>query len=349
MTPAPRLRVPLRTLLLCFGLSIAAPAWASIDIQVPVESQSPALREQALAQALQRVLVRMTGRDDIAQQPALAETVANPGRFVQRYRYQNVPAEGLKLVVQFDDASLRRVLAERGVAIWEPERPPALVWLALEQDGQRVLVGADEAPTVRAQLLEAAQARGISLLFPLLDAEDRGRVRFTDIWGGFREQVQAASQRYGTPVIVTARMHRERGEWVSRWALSTPSGDSSWATAAPELEGALVQAVGDLGAYLAREYAAVPGTAVDGGDLRLRISGVADMAAFARLEAYLRELAGVKDVLPLAFDDQTLLLQVDLETDRQRVIRVLDAGGVLAPVEVLAPGGPVEPAYRLLR
>lgn len=332
-------------LLLCSFAALAAP-----EVRVPVENQQPGPREEALRQALEQVLVQLTGRDDIASQPPVAELLAEPRRFLQRYRYES-GQQGLILATQFDTAALRRALADQQVPVWEAARSPVLVWLAVERGGERLLVGADETPALRVQLEEAARRRGLPLMFPLLDAEDRRQVSYTDVFGGFGERVRAASARYGTPLVLMGRAHREAGEWRVRWSLGTGGRNLSWQSNGPALEGALDAGVRELAQRLVAEQAVRPMAAGSGADLLLRVSGVDDLRAYARLTQYLAGLGGVRRMRPLLFQGEDVVVQLDLEVEAARVLRSLEGGHtlirlpVVPPVAGAVPG--VENSYRL--
>jgi hypothetical protein len=334
----------------CLSVGVQAQADAP-DVRVAVENQQPDAREAALRQALEQMLVRLTGRDEIVSEPAVAELLKAPGRFVQRYRYETGP-EGLRLVAQFDAPALRRTLAAQQVPVWEEGRAPVLVWLAVERAGQRLLIGADEAPELRAHLEAAAQRRGVRLMFPLLDAEDRRQAGFTDVFGGFRERVQTASARYGTPLVLIGRAHQEAGEWLTRWSLSSEGGDSAWLSSAPALDLALERGVRELAARLAKEQTVTPISGVAGADLMLRVAEVRNVQDYARLQNYLRSVAGVQAVIPVLVEADTVVLRLELETAPARVLRNLESGRTLgrqlaAPITVDAAAA-VEHSYRLL-
>lgn len=335
----------LSALVLGLLLGLASPLVAAQDeIVVPAEGQQPAQREQALRQALSRYLVQLTGREDAPAQ--LADWLSNPGRFVQRYRYEHGP-EGLRLAVQFDAPAVRRALAERGVAVWDVSRPPVLVWMAVERGGQRLLVSPDETPVLRNQLLDAARARGVPLLFPLMDAEDRAKVSFADVWGGFSDRLRVAAGRYGTPVVLIGRAFQDRGEWVSRWQLLGAGPDSAWSGAAATLEQALERGMAELAPRLAGSYTTVAAAAADPAGLRLRVEEVRDLASLGRLTRYLRSVAGVTSLQPVLVEPAAVVLRIETDVDPQRILRQLDGQGTLTPIRDAGPPQ-AEYRYRLL-
>ena len=106
--------------------------------------------------------------------------------------------------------------------VWGPERPLTLVWIAVDDGvGGRALLGANEAAqfgtpttpqraelltTVRADVVAAADERGLPIAWPLLDLEDLNAVTFTDVWGGFDDRIVAASTRYRADAVLIGRV-----------------------------------------------------------------------------------------------------------------------------------------------
>lgn len=339
--------------LLAGGGALAAEE--SYQARVPVPNQSAEARTEALKIALSEVLQRATGRAAVSEAPALAALLEEPGRFLQLYRYETVPAQPgqaaqLMLSARFDGAGLRRALAERGVPVWAPDRPPVLVWLGVERGGERFLVGGDEAAGLRDELLEAARARGVPLLFPLLDAEDLGKVSLSDIWGGFDESVRAASRRYGTPLVLIGRLRPEfGGDWAVRWRLYQGDEAQAWTGSAAELGAVLDAGVAALAGNLLADYASLPGGSFSEA-LVLRVEGLASLADYVAVERYLRELSGVKALHPRVLEGREAVFQLELTADPGRVLRALDAGQTLASVPADANAGELaERRYRLLQ
>lgn len=338
--------------LLLFVLRPAVAAEAALSVRIAVESQQPEVREQVTRQALSQILLRMTGRDDLAESEAAAPLLERPGRFLQRYQYESQPGQQLVLLMQFDGTAIRRALAGRGVPTWSADRPPVLVWLAVEQGGRRLLVGGEEGGDIRAQLQAAAARRGVLLLFPLMDSEDRQKVSGADVFGGFTERVQQASERYGTPLMVMGRMYREGGGWAARWTLSERD-SVSWNTAGPTLGEVLNSAAVELATRLQTRYAILPTPGSREQQLVIQVAGVSTLRDYDRLERRLRSVGGVTDVRPLALEPDTVMLQLAFEIAPERVWNALRQDRALVLVSALRSGADSEqdlqtPVFRLI-
>lgn len=318
-------------------LLFAAPvvvAETTLSVRLPVDGQQAEAREQAMSAAMEQVLVRLTGQEGITQSAAAEALLQRPERFMQRYQYE-LEAEGqLVLSMQFDGAAIRQVLAMEGVASWQPDRPPVLVWLALEQQGRRVLVGGEDGIEARALLQTAAAKRGVLLLFPLMDSEDQQRISPADVFGGFNERAIVAGERYGASLMAMGRMYREGSGWAARWSLSGMN-DGGWNLRGATQDEVLDAVAAELATRLASQYAALPSANEADRRLRIQVSGVSSLRDFDHLQRHLRGLGGVVAVQPLSLEPDIVTLQLLLQTAPDRVLAALGQDRLLTSVHAL--------------
>ncbi|MGE0372435.1 MAG: DUF2066 domain-containing protein, partial [Gammaproteobacteria bacterium] len=226
----------LRLCLLLCALACAAGARAGeveglYETQVPVTGQREAERVDALRTAFRQVLVKVTGDRGAASHQRVQALARSPLGYVQQYLYRPLPpdyapaaaadtAPTQMLWVRFDAQAVDLLLQQANEPVWGRMRPSTLVWLAVDDQGRRALAGNDTQPDLRRELEDQAEVRGVPLLFPLLDVEDQRRVNFADVWGGFDQEVRAASARYQSGAVLVGRVHRARsGDWAGRWSL----------------------------------------------------------------------------------------------------------------------------------
>lgn len=336
-------------LLLLVSLTAAE---TTLSVRLPVEDQQAEERERAVRAAMEQVLVRLTGQEGIAQSEAVEPLLRQSGRFMQRYQYEMEDGRRLVLSMQFDGAAIRKALAARSVASWQQDRPPVLVWLALEQQGRRILVGGEDGTEARALLQAAAAKRGLLLLFPLMDSEDQQRISPADVFGGFGERAVAAGERYGATQMVMGRMYREGSGWAARWN-SSGVGDGGWSSSGATQEEVLNAAAAELAERMASRYAVLPSADEAERRLRIQVSGVSSLRDFDRLQRHLRSLGGVVTVQPLGLEPDTVILQLLLQTAPERVLHALDRDRLLTSVRVLNDATDAEregvliPSFRL--
>ncbi|MGD2138370.1 MAG: DUF2066 domain-containing protein [Gammaproteobacteria bacterium] len=333
--------------LLCLyaALTSAADPQQLFESEVVVSSQAPGLRPGAFQQALRIVLVRVAGDNAVlASEPGKALLGDAPG-LVQQYRYYTEPDRDppvLKLWVRFDGDAIRDTLQRQGQSYWGIERPDTLLWLAVEDRGRRYVVSADDDSEVRRKVEQAAQQRGVPILFPLMDLEDQSRARYSDIWGGFFDNVLAASARYSPQAVLIGRLHRSpSGGWSSRWYLRAAGRPTTWSDSRPQLDSLLRQGMEDTADALASRFAVGSAGGVTN-TTSISVDGVNSLAAYARLKDYLASLTPVSDLQLERVDGATLQFGLWLNGSLQDLARTVTIGTVLEPV----PGG-LPGSYRL--
>jgi hypothetical protein len=323
-------------------LSLSGFATAGEDLfetDVPVDGQQPDLRAAYIKTALQEVLIRVTGQPEVLNRAAVRSMLESPERFVEQYRYYTQPDSTpprLLLRVRFDGVAIQQALRQQGVAYWgNSERPEVLVWLAVEDRGNHYIISAQDDGDASRQLQQAARQRGIPLLLPLMDLEDQGKVRFTDVWGGFYDGIGAASPRYNPGVVLIGRLNRgPSGNWAARWDLR---GGGSWSGGGDQLGGVLQAGIDTLS-----ERLAAPASDAAAGATSIAVDGVDTLMAFARVDDYLASIAAIRHLALERVDGSTLGYALQLTGTLDGLTRTIAIGTVLEPSPDGAPG-----AYRM--
>ena len=305
-------------LVLAIVVPIAPPVAAAeirglYESQVPVAGKSAQQRVAALGVALSQVIVKVSGQRNPLGHPAVAEALKAPGRFVQQFQYRIVDApdqsvspgpSGLRLWARFDPQVVDGLVREAGLPVWGRARPSVLVWAVVERDGRREILGPDE-PTGLATIMTASAAgRGIPLVMPLLDLEDRTRIRASDVWAGFVENIKIASARYDSEGILVVRAYPLVASlWEARWELILPDGTQRWESQSDLVEILVEDGTHEAADRLAIQYAAV-GAYGDPLEVVMVVSGVNNLADYARALKYLGSLdeTGRVDVVRVEAD-----------------------------------------------
>jgi hypothetical protein len=305
----------------------AAPAPGLYEAAVPVKNQSAEARGPALQQALETVLVRVTGTRYL---PAEAlDLLPGATGLVQGYGYETAgPGRELKLRAQFDARAIEGALRARGLPVWGANRPAHIAWIALRDDGpQRAVLDASSAEARAGAVLATAEARGLPLQFPGMDATDRRLVTFNELWAGTVSGAEGASARYNARMVVIGRVGREEGQWLARWTLLSGDGAAEdWVSLGATLDQALAGGIHDLADRQARRFAVQTGSARD---LRLRVSGVESLNDYGRALNYLRGLNPVRSAQVEAAEPGVLTFRLRVEGDPDTLARVIAAGRVL--------------------
>jgi hypothetical protein len=289
--------------------------------------------DAALQAAMARLLVRVTGSRNAPLDPALRPLIASPRSFLSS---SGSDRQG-RALFGFSPSQIERALTELGQPVWGPERPLTLLWVAVDDGaGGRALLGSGDAAElgapatpqmtellemVREEIAMAADERGLPIAWPLLDLQDIGAVEFLDVWGGFDDEIVAASARYRADAVLIGRV---------RPGLS-----------GPEVEWLFVQGIDrrplPVGAIrdgldiAADRYAADLATTGGASVALLTVRDVRTPADYGRVVSYLERQSVLQNVDVESFEGGGLSVRVAARGDPRVLERVLALGGVLRP------------------
>lgn len=317
---------PIAAAALAAGLALlvaAGPAeGARVEGLYQAEAELAGGRDEAFRAALGKVLVRIMGRRDAAARPEVAELLDNAAAYAQQFRQ---PAPD-RLWVAFDGAALERELGRLGQPLWGPERPSTLLWVAVDAGGGRRFVVASgtelsEEGEIRTQVLEAAAERGLPVVFPLMDAEDRSRASFAEVWGGFEDSILAASERYGVDAVLVGRLAAgDMGH--GRWTLYGPDGAERWSGGVPD-------SVGRLADRFATRFAVV--TSGAGRIIQVAVSGVEAVEDYGRVSTFLGGLTAIESVGVESVERDRVVFRVAVRGEAAALDEAVRLGGLLQP------------------
>ncbi len=312
-------------------ISLIATDVSAVDVanlyqsSVPVATQGEKERLQSAPHALQQVLLKVVGDRAALDAADVSSLLLQAGTLIQQYQYQQVnklsddvtEPERLELVLTFNEASLNQKLASLDLPLWGTSRPEVLVWFAIDDGKSRTIMSNDDANKQIAKALEqVVKLRGLPILMPVMDLQDQSKVQFADLWAGFSDPIERASERYGSPVVLMASaLVDANGEVNVRWQ-SLINGDTAQWQSRGDIHTAMQEGVNELADRLAKRFSQVVGNNHDVSTLLLQINNVSDYADYSRLVSYLKGLQYVSNVKVsrLATDklDITLSLKGDL-------------------------------------
>lgn len=328
------------------------------EAEVAVADQSRDARAQAVRVALAGVLVKVSGNANVVLAPGVAELLNRANQFVRQFRYiQARPGDGepeaLRLWVSFDSLAVNEALSGAGQAVWGHARPSLMVWLAIDEPGTRLLLGANDEHAARGELETLSRQRAAPLVLPLLDLQDQTKLNFAEVWAGFRDNIVAASQRYGTEAVLVGRLLAGRDGFLrARWNLYQAERTWEWVSSG-NLSGVLAGGVDGAVDVLAQLFARAGDTGV--ARLKLRVEQVADLAGYARALKYLRQLGPVEEAQPAQVLAGSVTFHVSLRGGAAGLAEAIGLGDklVLAPLPRVAGVEPLpgeaDLVYRLLQ
>jgi hypothetical protein len=268
---------------LCYAdMSAALTRVELYQATAPLTERSEAGQEAAYEAALRTVLVKVTGRRGVDQDPALAPLIASARRYVQQYR----PAPDNQLWVAFDGAALDRWLTQNSQPLWGGERPATFVWLAVQSgQGGTVITAEDTTSPIKAEVTAAAAQRGIPVLWPSAAELSRNHLDYAAVTSAALATLADVGHRAGGEATLIGRAANPADAGAVRWTYAFQDHSSEFS--APP--GEAVNRAADTYA----ELYAVTGTLAP---LDIEVTGINDLKDYASVQSYLESLAFVSHV-----------------------------------------------------
>lgn len=324
------------------------------EAEVPVSGQSRAEREEAVREALKEVLVRISGLNDASSLAADEDLVRKPSQYVQQFRYrrfkpkevipetlENAKPYNQMLWLRFTKKTINKLLLNQGLSVWGKTRPSTLIWLVIDDQKNRVLIGNNTNHNGRTHLEEASKKRGLPVRLPLLDLADQSKLQITDVWGNFEDTILAASERYQTESVLVGRVYLNFAHtWHTRWTLYSAGQRQDWDFGSSDsLSEAVNQGIAKTGEILSEKFARVKATAESTANnmVVLQIKNISNLKTYNRTIKYLKGLSTVSKVSPFKINKEDVIFHVQSHSGRLGLSQAISLGRVL----VKEPSQPV--------
>lgn len=293
------------------------------QVSVMVDDQTEGSRQQGLAQALQQVLIKVSGSPNVAAQPALQSTLAQPQRLLESFSYRRDPVDdALLLQVRFASHLIDQLLVDAQLPVWGRSRPLLLVWQAVEEGPLRLLLGQD-ANLWRVQTDRAMSDRGLPVLWPTLDLQDEMALPVEAVWGQFNDRILAASERYQSDAILAGRLAQTgTGQWRYSGQVWHQQRWQGVNAVASEPMAVMEQVADTIARRFAQQYAVVRQGSSDSG-FTLHVSGVQRFADYQQLLSYLQANVAIDSAQVSAVEGDRIRLHLQLAAPWQQVWAVL--------------------------
>jgi uncharacterized protein len=328
--------------LFCLQDAVAEKVGNLYEGETPVTGQGSEARAAGIRQAFAQVLVKVSGDRGLLSNPQIDGLLRQASSYVQQYRYRSleyssVAAADRLLWVRFDERAVNRLLRETGVPVWgAATRPSVLIWLGEESGASRSLVSLEQQTMLKATLNRVADERGLPILLPLMDMEDRNALPVSDLWGGFEADIRRASGRYLPDVILVGRLSQLGSEWRGEWHLYLPDKVNRWQTRAGSKLALAEEGLQQAADALAIRFA--PQQLTEGShSIRIRVHGLTRLADYVLVRDYLQSLAMIEQLDLLAASPDQLDFLARVQGGRELLERGIQLGAVLEPVVVQAP------------
>ncbi|USA43928.1 DUF2066 domain-containing protein [Spongiibacter taiwanensis] len=302
------------------------------DERLTVEEQSAQSLRRGAGEALERVLIKVSGQRQVRGNPQIDQALSNAEPLLTQYRYLNKDnADGeaeLQLELSFSPRQVNALLQSAGYPVWSNNRPSVLVWLVEDTINGREFVSGDSPGALYDELLKQADRRGVALQFPLMDITDAANLDVDDVWQMQLAAVRAASARYDAPYILVGRASEfSSGRWVASWTLVQRDDETRLDSDGATAEDMLTPIIDSLADTQARSFGVVAGG--DSESTLVYIDDIRDFHAYAGLVTYLENLAVVEHANPVWVSDNALVIELLLKGNMEMVERFLALDGQL--------------------
>ncbi len=201
---------------LCIFSGHAAVIEGLYKASVKIDNQSTRQQKRAARNALEQVLVKISGSRQLLKDGEVNRYLSRADDFLLSYQFER-RADELFYNAEFDVDKVESIIRNTGFPLWGKHRPQTLIWLAVEDQptGQRKLIADSSIQPLVVGAREAAKTRGIEVSFPVLDLTDIQQVSVYDVWSSFSQSLVSASERYGMEYMLSARMYFRSQEDVA--------------------------------------------------------------------------------------------------------------------------------------
>ena len=323
----------------------AALPGAPWSAEVAVAGRGAQEQDEAQRIALRAVLLANAGDKTLLNRDEVREGLRRAERYVERFDYRTPPpgtviARGTPLtetvrrtgeatqlmLVRFDRERLEALMARDPADEATPEAGEgealapdpfanldrALVWLLIEDGRRDIMISDPAARNIRERAREIAGARGLALVYPVGDEEDRQILGVDELREERLAPLQDASERYAVPVVLAGRLGRDGlSAWQGSWTRFAGERVERERFDTDSLDEALQAGLGWL-------------SEASGGEDRYRYGGSADsdaealvwigpldsIAAYATVMDFLQAIPGVGTVYPKEVDERGMAFTV---------------------------------------
>ena len=281
------------------------------------------------------------GDAELADNPPEEQPAAEPSPQFVEQRY---------IDLDFADALINEMLAAADIPVWDDNRPSVLVWMVIQDaSGARHMLSADSDPEMMSFMQDFAERRGLPVIYPLLDFEDRRNLSEDQVWSLEEEAIANASARYGADSVLAGRvLFTASGELVGLWQFQFQDQldvfDGFASSAEDYLQSPLDRITSELAGYFA-----ISPDASSRFDVRLRIDGVSDLGDYSALIEYVANLGLVESVRTTALAGERIELLLGVLGSAQQLNELIALDRDLLPINSAGDEAPGLLHYRWTR
>jgi hypothetical protein len=302
---------------------------ALYQAEISVSDTSKKSRNQAIQQALQQVLIKVSGDSMITTHDAISKAMSNADNYVERFRYKRTNAD-VVLQVSFLSASIDQLLSKENLTSWGTHRPLTIVWLVMQTASGKELVGTATHDNLAEVIQQRSKQRGLPTIIPMLDLQDIANITAADVWYQDEAKLILASNRYDAQAIIIGRIGLSaEGSWQVTWSGMFDGEQYEWKASGKDIPQLLTAGVDYVVDSIASEFKAT--TTDEKNEVLLTVLNVNDYQIFSKVQDYLQNLTVVESVTTENLADNQVTFSITLRAGESALQRALRLGNVLIP------------------
>ena len=292
-------------------------------------------RKKATQKAFKQVLIKVAGSEFVNTNEQINKELRKANNYLNQFSYESVENETI-LNASFNTDKINSLLQQQKAKIWGKHRPLLTVWLVDENGMDRTIV--DDSNSIKQQVVEAAETKGVPVNFPLMDLTDSMQVSASDVWGRFPETLETASQRYLAEAVVVIRISNSslitepnilncgnnctKPNYTGDWQLMSGKEMMQETLSSSDKDSLINDIVKSLAAHLHSQNSFVYDTE-QAGSLDIEIANVDTMKSFVEVSEYLSKLSAIEDVKVIKIKGQKMLFRISAKTNTQAILQIL--------------------------
>lgn len=300
------------------------------SVVIQVTDTSLDTRAKILPQAFEQVMRRMASSHSAISHPEFAKAKQKVDSYINTFFYTE-NSGSYNLTVQFNDQALADLLTKMGRESFSKNRPQVLLWLVIDQDNKPQFVNSSSLEPVADKVDLLSSNYGLPVLFPLLDLTERLFIAEQDIINFNLPPLQQAAGRYNADSVVVGKINNLSGTWHCEWRLLDGAQDVAWDSSGDDLDVELELMFNQLAEKLIASYKVTDKSiTINKNNIAVRVKGVNNVADYAKVLAYLKNLSVVQQVEIGSVDGNQAMFVVSSEAGKEAVIKALNMDTLLA-------------------
>lgn len=237
-----------------FSSALAVKVASLYQAQIPVMTQAADERAQAARLGLIQVLVKVSGDPQIEKNPEIRAALAKADYYVQEFSYSASTSQYL-LQMRFEKEDITHLLKQAGIIYWGENRPLMLVWLAMTDKDNTVMIIGNESPgDLLDKVKQTGKKYGLPLIFPMMDVAEVNQVSTSDVTSMSLPILSAVGKRYGADAILIGDIEAKSGGFESKWHLSLHDQQWDWELAEKSIDNLIDSSLYQASQTLAKQY-----------------------------------------------------------------------------------------------